>query len=198
MRPPVVTYSLDVVLLASVDGRKSTVQDALEELVVVVLGDDEAADGGGIKVGIVETRDEREGEGIRVSSESATVSGTIGGVEFDGLLEGQEVTGRLGHLLVIELEDGRSGLEAYKKVTVAEIASRHLGEVVPDGGVVVETEGKVVLDEILSGDTEIEGVPVAELLSHDGELLLRNGHDRGIVVLVHRVGRNRHTLLRKM
>ena len=163
------------------DGRKSTVQDALEELVVVVLGDDEAADGGGIKVGIVETRDEREGEGIRVSSESTSVSGTIGGVEFDGLLEGQEVTGRL-----IELEDGRSGLEAYKKVTVAEIASRHLGEVVPDGGMVVETEGKVVLDEILSGDTEIEGVPVAELLSHDGELLLRNGHDGGIVVLVHR------------
>ena len=82
---------------------------------------------------------------------------------MNGIIHGEEVTGGLGHLLVVQLN-----------VAVAEVRARHLGHVGPDGLVVVEGHHQVVLDQILTAHTEVVGVPVVELVAHLVELLLLN------------------------
>lgn len=68
--------------------------------------------------------------------------------------EGLEVTCVLGHLLRVQ-----------QQVAVrAEAARPHVRR--EDSSVVVQAEGEVVLDEVLAGDAQVEGVPEVELVLH--------------------------------
>lgn len=68
--------------------------------------------------------------------------------------EGLEIARVLGHLLRVE-----------QQVAIrAEAAGPHGWR--ENGSVVVKAEGEVVLDEVLAGDTQVEGVPELELVLH--------------------------------
>ena len=75
---------------------------------------------------------------------------------LDTLLEGHEVTRRLGHLLSVQAQ-----------VAIAEVAASHApGIVLPDGLVLVEGHRQMVPDEILARYAHIHGIPVVELIAH--------------------------------
>mmetsp|Transcript_289 Transcript_289/g.712 ORF Transcript_289/g.712 Transcript_289/m.712 type:complete len:283 (-) Transcript_289:491-1339(-) len=78
----------------------------------------------------------------------------ICGILENGFTQSLEVSRGLGHLIVVQ-----------EKVTVAPHA---LGPLLfwEDGRVVVEAEGEMVLDQVFSRDTEVEGVPIVELRLH--------------------------------
>ena len=80
----------------------------------------------------------------------------IRGVLLDRRLERLEVAGGLGHLLAVE-QEVPVGAEALGPLALV---------LVPDGGVVVDGEREVVLDEVLARDAQVEGVPKVELCSH--------------------------------
>mmetsp|Transcript_89785 Transcript_89785/g.187626 ORF Transcript_89785/g.187626 Transcript_89785/m.187626 type:complete len:219 (-) Transcript_89785:2338-2994(-) len=80
----------------------------------------------------------------------------VGAVLLHDVLQREEIALGLGHLLVVD--EGEAVAE--------EASGPHFLLVRPDAGVVVEAEGKMVLDQVLSGGTEVHGVPVSELLAH--------------------------------
>ena len=59
-------------------------------------------------------------------------------------------------------------------MTIAEITAGHLGHIRPDGLVVVETHHEMVLNEVLAAHTDVEGVPVVELVAKLGQFVFRN------------------------
>ena len=59
-------------------------------------------------------------------------------------------------------------------MTIAEITAGHLGHIRPDGLVVVETHHKMVLDEVLAAHTNVEGIPVVELVTKLGQFVFGN------------------------
>eukprot|EP00760_Papus_ankaliazontas_P003200 PhM_4_TR11492/c0_g1_i1/m.5952 len=108
----------------------------------------------GDEVGIVEG----------VASVGEGKAAAIGGVLVNSVAERAEVAKGLGHLLLLD-----------ENVTIAVDALGPLRRVVlPDGGVVVQEHCQVVLDQILAADTEVNGVPVQELIAQLLEGLLRD------------------------
>ena len=84
----------------------------------------------------------------------------VGGVLLDGLGEREEVAGGLCHLLVVD-EQVAVGSERLREVLGA-----------PDGDMVQKAEGQVVGEQILPGDSQVERVPIGELVAHHVEVLL--------------------------
>ena len=103
---------------------------------------------------------DKVGVGDTITGIGKSDTGGVGTVLLDDVVEGHEVTGRLGHLLAVELQVA-VGTDGLGPVLAGE-----------EGDVVVQPEGQVVGDEILAGDTDVEGVEVLELAAHGVESLL--------------------------
>mmetsp|Transcript_10726 Transcript_10726/g.38087 ORF Transcript_10726/g.38087 Transcript_10726/m.38087 type:complete len:780 (-) Transcript_10726:298-2637(-) len=102
-------------------------------------------------------------------------------VLLDGFPEGLKVSGRLGHLLVVQQE--------------VAIAPHPPGPLLlgPNRRVVIQRECEVVLDQVLPADPQVKGVPVVELRLHGVQGLRRDARVRRQVpepehVVPHRVG----------
>jgi len=145
---------------AHLTGAQSTLLSVLEDLLDEVLLTSESknsiiCDGRG-EVGIIE----------RITGGGKTETSGISTVELKSLSEGKEVTSGLGHLLVIDHEEA-----------VRVEGLRHaIGAVVPDSRVVIQRHDKVVVQQVLAGDTEVEGVPELKLATHALEDLLRDAN----------------------
>ena len=100
------------------------------------------------------------GVGDTITGISKSDTGGVGTVLLDDVVKGHEVAGRLGHLLAVELQVA-VGTDGLGPVLAGE-----------EGDVVVQPEGQVVGDEILAGDTDVEGIEVLELAAHRVESLL--------------------------
>ena len=79
-------------------------------------------------------------------------------------IECKEIAGTLAHLLAVE------GCMAIHANSSGEI----LWPTVPDSLVDVEEEDKVIVDQIFSGASKVERIPVREFSSHCGKSVLRN------------------------
>mmetsp|Transcript_37099 Transcript_37099/g.93099 ORF Transcript_37099/g.93099 Transcript_37099/m.93099 type:complete len:348 (-) Transcript_37099:721-1764(-) len=91
-----------------------------------------------------------------VSRVSQCESRGVGGELLDRLLEGQEVAHRLGHLLVV-----------HHHVAVREERLRpEVRAFVPDGCVVVECHGEVVVDQVLARTPQVHRIPIRKLTTH--------------------------------
>lgn len=88
---------------------------------------------------------------VAVSSGGETVPHTIGREPVHGIRGGDEVSFVLGHLSAIQ-EDVSVGANRSGPFFFWE-----------HGAVSVQEEGKVILDEVLSGNADVDGVPVVEL-----------------------------------
>mmetsp|Transcript_2529 Transcript_2529/g.10081 ORF Transcript_2529/g.10081 Transcript_2529/m.10081 type:complete len:340 (+) Transcript_2529:972-1991(+) len=120
----------------------------------------------GVVHGIARVR-QREAHGVRR-------------VQVDGLLQRLEVARRLGHLLAIE-----------HQVAVAAVPERPV-LLRKQRNVVVQREGEVVLNEVLAGHAQVEGVEEAELAAHGRKRLhaqraLAARHARGDGTVLERV-----------
>ena len=73
---------------------------------------------------------------------------------LNSIINREEVPSRLGHLFVVQLD-----------VSITEERARHLGTIRPNSLVDVQTHHQVVLDQVFSAHTQIEGIPILELMT---------------------------------
>ena len=78
----------------------------------------------------------------------------VGAELLNGVVDGEEVAGGLGHLLVVQLD-----------VSVAEERARHLRAVRPDRLVDVQRHHEVVLDQVFAAHADVERIPILELVA---------------------------------
>ena len=92
---------------------------------------------------------------------------------LNSIVNREEVSGRLGHLLVVQLD-----------VAIAEERTRHLGAIGPNRLVDVKTHHQMVLDQVFSTHTQIEGIPILELMTQLLKLRLFDSTLRGIALWI--------------
>ena len=108
----------------------------------------------------------------RITCISTSETSSIRTELLDSIIHSKEVTSTLRHLLIVQLD-----------MTITEVTARHLRHRRPDSLVVVKTHHQMVLDQVLTTHTDIEGVPVVELVTELCKLLLGDGATLRILLL---------------
>lgn len=106
----------------------------------------------------------------RITSIGQSESHTISAEHLDGVVQDQEVTLALGHLLFVS-QQVTVGTDRFGPVLLGE-----------DGNVVVDPEDQVVRNQVLARCSQVDGVPVGKLLLQLGQSLGRNTASRSRTV----------------
>lgn len=91
---------------------------------------------------------------------STGVPGGISAVLINCLVESYDISFGLGHLIALDID-----------VAIAVVSSRPKLFILPDGCVVEQRHGQVVLDQILSRAAQVQWIPVQEGFPHEIEFI---------------------------
>lgn len=101
---------------------------------------------------------------LSVTSFRQSETASISTIHTNDILQSEEITLLLGHLFTIN-----------QHITVNEERTRpHVRFILPNGSVIEETHGQVILNQILSGSSQVKRIPISEGFSELVNLLFRN------------------------